>query len=174
MRVLQLVPSLHVGGVERGVVEVDDGLVRRGHASFVASAGGPMCALLGGVHLQSASLRRRDPWSVLVWNPILLSCWMRRHGVRLVHARSRCLVASALIACALTPGSRVVATWHGVYSWHGRCRRAFNGLLLRAHRLILPSEYVRRHLEARYALPSSDDQWVRHQVHVVHRGVLHR
>ena len=74
------------------------------------------------------------------------------HRVLIVHARSRCLAISALVARWLLRPRRVyvVVTWHGFYSGHSRWRRALNGLLLRADRLILPSEAVARHLRRQY------------------------
>ena len=163
--VMQLVPAMHVGGVERGVLEVDAALEASGASSFVASAGGPLASKLAGCHLCFGSLARRDPLCVLLVNPFLLALWMRRHDVRLLHARSRCLVASALLACAITPGAQLVATWHGLYSAGNPLRRAFNGLLLRATRLILPSAFIRTHLRREY--PRADATCWR----LVHRGV---
>lgn len=165
--VLQLVPALHVGGVERGVLEVDAALSAGGHTSLVGSSGGPLGRCLCGRLLLSESLRRRDPFSVLVWNPLLLARWMGRHRVDVLHARSRCLVLSALLARALSSGSKVVATWHGMYSAAGvlgPLRRALNGLLLRADRLILPSASVWRHVRESYGGP--EEHW-----RLVHRGV---
>ena len=40
LTVLQTLPALEVGGVERGTVEVAGELVRRGHRALVISAGG--------------------------------------------------------------------------------------------------------------------------------------
>jgi len=40
--VLQVLPALDVGGVERGTLEVAAALVKRGHKSIVISSGGRM------------------------------------------------------------------------------------------------------------------------------------
>lgn len=40
MRVLQLLPELKLGGVERGTVDLSEYLVSMGHESAVVSAGG--------------------------------------------------------------------------------------------------------------------------------------
>lgn len=107
MRVLQLVPAMHVGGVERGVLEIDSALTEASASSLVASSGGPLVSQLKGAHLQCGLLARRDPFCVLLFNPLRLAFWLRRHRIDVVHARSRCLVVSALIACAVTPRSAV-------------------------------------------------------------------
>ena len=100
-RVLQLVPALRCGGVERGTVEIDAALGPS--RSLVASSGGPLTNLLCGLHLRWPTLRWRDPLSVLLINPLLLWLAVRRHGVSIVHARSRCLALSARIALLFAP-----------------------------------------------------------------------
>ena len=154
MRVLQLVPALRCGGVERGTVEIDAALGPS--RSLVASSGGPLTNLLCGVHLRWPTLRWRDPLSVLVVNPVLLWLAICRHDITIVHARSRCLALSARIALLFAPGVRLVATWHGFHTATSWWRRAFNGLLLGADRLILPSECVRRHVARLYPRAPTD------------------
>ena len=46
MRIIQLLPELKVGGVERGTVDLSDHLVKLGHDSAVISAGGQLVDLL--------------------------------------------------------------------------------------------------------------------------------
>ena len=56
--VLQVIPSLVSGGVERGTVELAAALVAAGWTAYVASAGGPMerqLARIGAHHLQIAA-----------------------------------------------------------------------------------------------------------------------
>jgi len=165
-RVLQCLPALRVGGVERGTLEVDGALGCA--SSLVASSGGALADRLCGVHLHSRALRWRNPLAVLLLNPLLLAFWVRRHQVDIIHARSRCLAISALIVRWLMPRRvRVVVTWHGLYSSGSSWRRALNGLLLFADRLILPSAAVGRHLRQTYHPGTITERSWR----VVHRGV---
>ena len=46
MRIIQLLPELKVGGVERGTVDLSDHLVKLGHDSAVISDGGPLVDIL--------------------------------------------------------------------------------------------------------------------------------
>ncbi len=48
LTVLQILPALQGGGVERGVLEVADALVAAGHRSLGVSGGGRMVAELTG------------------------------------------------------------------------------------------------------------------------------
>ena len=46
MRIIQLLPELKVGGVERGTVDLSDHLVKLGHDSAVISEGGHLVDIL--------------------------------------------------------------------------------------------------------------------------------
>ena len=46
MHVLQVVPAMDAGGVERGTVEIADALIRAGHRATVLSAGGRLVSEL--------------------------------------------------------------------------------------------------------------------------------
>ena len=55
MKIIQLLPELKVGGVERGTVDLSDHLIKLGHDSAVISAGGQLAELLddhGAKHFQ--------------------------------------------------------------------------------------------------------------------------
>lgn len=169
---LDVLPSLHVGGVERGVIELFSAQAR----SLVASAGGPLEAMLPArSHLRASSLARRDPLSVLLLNPLLLALWCRRHGVIILHAHSRALAVSARVAralCAvgaavgLAPRVRVVVTWHGYYDSSSAPKRALCRLVLgAADGLIFPSEALAAHVRAAFA------DLVRRDATVIYRGV---
>ena len=40
MRVIQILPQLNIGGVERGTLDLSKALIEQGHESFVISGGG--------------------------------------------------------------------------------------------------------------------------------------
>ena len=40
MKVLQILPQLNIGGVERGTLDLSKALIHKGHQSFVISGGG--------------------------------------------------------------------------------------------------------------------------------------
>ena len=54
MKILQILPELNIGGVERGVLDLSKALVAQGHESYVISNGGKLEASLiasGGNHI---------------------------------------------------------------------------------------------------------------------------
>jgi len=59
MKVLQILPELNVGGVERGTVDLAKYLTAHGHGSVVVSNGGPMVQSLKASGSKHYSLRHR-------------------------------------------------------------------------------------------------------------------
>ena len=54
MKILQILPELNIGGVERGVCDLSKALVHKGHESYVISNGGKLESSLidsGGKHV---------------------------------------------------------------------------------------------------------------------------
>jgi hypothetical protein len=58
LTVLQLLPALESGGVERGTLELGAGLVKAGHRSLVVSAGGQLVSRLTGQGAHSVADRQ--------------------------------------------------------------------------------------------------------------------
>lgn len=97
--VLQVLPAMTVGGVERGVVEVAKHLRARRVRGLVASADGPLVAQLEGVpHICLGLLRSKNPLNVLWRAPLALRRVIREHRVSVIHARSRTSAWSAWLA----------------------------------------------------------------------------
>ena len=58
MRILQILPELNIGGVERGVCDLSKALVKQGHQSYVISNGVKLQSYLiesGGIHISRDS-----------------------------------------------------------------------------------------------------------------------
>ena len=102
--VLQVVPSLVSGGVERGTIDLAGALVAAGWTAYVASAGGPMERELvrtGATHLQ-LPLASKNPL-VIRRNTAALVDIILRFRIDLVHARSRAPAWSAWSAARNEP-----------------------------------------------------------------------
>src|ERR1700733_14136304 len=129
--VLQVLPSLVTGGVERGTVEITQAIVEAKAVALVASAGGPMVHSVlraGGRHI-SLPLMSRDP--VTIWrNAARLETLIRAEHVTLVHARSRAPAWAAWLACKRT-GTHFVTTYHGVYGEELPFKRHYNAVMAR-------------------------------------------
>jgi glycosyltransferase involved in cell wall biosynthesis len=140
--VLQVLPALDSGGVERGTIEIVEALTARGWSALVASQGGRLVAAVeraGGRHI-ALPLATKLPWAI--WrNAGRLAEVIRREGVDLVHARSRAPAWSAWIACRRT-GVPFVTTYHGAYSDEGWGKRRYNSVMARGVRVIAASGFI--------------------------------
>ena len=150
--ILQVLPALQAGGVERGTIEMARAIVQAGGTALVASAGGRLVPLLeraGGVHL-TLDLMTKDPLSIWL-NAGRLARLIRRHRVELVHARSRGPAWSARIATRRT-GTPFLTTWHGVYSENFPFKRRYNAVMASGERVIAISNYVAERIAGRYGV----------------------
>jgi glycosyltransferase involved in cell wall biosynthesis len=148
LNVLQVLPSLESGGVERGTVEITQAITREGGRAFVASAGGrmtPQIERAGGRHF-TLPLMTKDPLSIWL-NSFPLARLVRQNDVRLVHARSRAPAWSARFA-ARRLGVPFVTTWHGVYSENVPGKRWYNSVMASGDLVIAISGYVAARLAA--------------------------
>ena len=162
--VLQVVPNLLTGGVERGTVDVSAALVQAGWRSVVVSAGGPMVREIeraGGVHV-TLPTDSKNPF-VVRRNVRRLADLITLHRIDLVHARSRAPAWSAWSAAQRT-GRPFVTTFHGVYNAGGPLKQWYNSIMTRGLRVIAISEFVGRHIAARYGVPQN-------RIRVIHRGI---
>ena len=89
MRVLQVLPALNGGGVEKGTLEIAQALVQAGHESWVMSAGGRLVAELeqnGSRHIEW-HLEKKSPFTFLQVRAVRR--WLRENPVDIIHVRSR-------------------------------------------------------------------------------------
>jgi glycosyltransferase involved in cell wall biosynthesis len=162
--VLQVLPALVTGGVERGTVDIALALQEAGYRALVASAGGPMTRELtrAGIRHIEMPLDSKS-WFTLRKNADRLAALIREEGVDLVHARSRAPAWSALWATQRT-GARFVTTFHGTYNFTNPLKRYYNSVMTRADRVIAISEFIRRHMQENYRMDGT-------RIRVIHRGI---
>lgn len=167
LTVVQLLPALEAGGVERSALEIAEALVRAGHRAIVVSNGGrllPRLEALGAEHV-TLDIGRKSPL-VLRHVPALRRLF-REVDADIVHARSRLpawLARFALrgIRGRKPPASvpRFVTTAHGLNS-----PSRYSAIMARGERVICVSGCVRDYLLRHY--PGTDPQ----RLVVIPRGV---
>jgi len=163
--VLQVLPKLGSGGVERGTVEIARALAAAGWRPLVAAEPGRLDGTLAAVggRLVAMPLASKNPL-VMARNARRLARLVRAEGVDLVHARSRAPAWSARFAAAAC-GRPFVTTFHGVYGGAGNpFKRRYNAVMAAGARVIAISEHVADHVRRFYGV--GDDR-----LRVVHRGV---
>jgi glycosyltransferase involved in cell wall biosynthesis len=162
--VLQVLPALVSGGVERGTVEISAALVAAGWRSCVASAGGKMVHEIerhGGTHV-TLPLASKSPLTMRR-NVRRLAGVIEALDVDIVHARSRAPAWSARAAARRT-GRHFVTTFHNAYSHGNRLRRWYNSVMGSGERVIAISHFVADHAIRTYGLAPE-------KVRVIQRGV---
>ncbi len=161
--VLQVLPALEMGGVERGTVQTAAALTEAGWRAMVASAGGLMTHELkrmGARHVEMPLAAKR-PLRMLR-NAEALADLINRHGIDLVHARSRAPAWCALSAARRT-GKPFVTTFHNAYG-HKWLKQYYNAVMAKGDRVIAISDFVAQHVREIYGVP--DDRLV-----TIHRGI---
>jgi glycosyltransferase involved in cell wall biosynthesis len=162
--VLQVLPSLITGGVERGTVEVAQAIAEAQATALVASAGGPLVRQIeraGGRHI-TLPLTTKSPFGI--WqNAAALEAVIRDHKVSLVHARSRAPAWSAWLACQRT-GVPFVTTYHGTYGEGVPFKRFYNGVMARGRIVIAASHFIADLVAARHRVDPV-------RIRVIPRGV---
>ena len=162
LTVVQLLPALDAGGVERSTLEIVEALVAAGHRAIVVSAGGrllPQLEAVGGEHIQLDIGRK----SFLVLRHVhALRGLFREVDADIVHARSRLPAWLGWWALRGMHGKapHFVTTAHGLNS-----PSRYSAIMARGERVICVSQTVRDYLLAQY--PATDPA----RLTVIPRGI---
>lgn len=148
--ILQVVPELETGGVERTTVDVAAGIVAAGGRALVASRGGRLEAALAAVggELLPMPVHSKNPATVAM-NVARLIRVVRTDGVDLVHARSRMPAWSALLAARATDRP-FVTTQAGAHGQSNALKAFYNSVMARGDAVIANSAWTARELVARF------------------------
>lgn len=163
LTVVQTLPALDSGGVERGTLEVGRALVAAGHRSIVISAGGRLVPQLereGSEHV-TWDIGRKSLWTLRLV-PRLRRFLLDNH-VDILHLRSRLPAWVGYLAWrGMDPAARprLVTTVHGLYSVN-----RYSAIMTRGERVIAVSETVREYILTHY--PACDPA----RIVVIPRGI---
>ncbi len=162
--VLQVLPSLVTGGVERGTIDIAIALAAAGWRAAVASTGGPLVRELerAGIAHLTLPVDSKNPL-VVRKNVDRLAAAARAHRIDIIHARSRAPAWSARFA-ARQAGCAFVTTFHGTYNAANPAKRMYNAVMAKGERVIAISEFIGHHVVSRYG---ADPERVR----VIARGI---
>ncbi len=158
MKVLQILPSLEVGGVERGVLDLARAMKKEGHDCVVISSGGELVQELQkmGVSHHTLPVHQKSFFSLFLVPKI--ADIIRRERIDIIHARSRVPAWLAWFAARQT-GKPFVTTCHGYYSKHFLSRVMGWG-----KRVIVISRVIGRHMMDDFGVPPE-------RIRMVHRGI---
>lgn len=162
--VLQVLPALVAGGVERGAIDIAAAVAEAGGTAVVASEGGPLERHLTRVGAHHVKLPMASKSPRVMWrNVSQLRRVIEQFGVEIVHARSRAPAWSARSA-ARRSGCHFVTTFHGTYNFNNPIKRGYNAIMTKGERVIAISDFIARHIRDEYRVDPA-------RIEVIHRGV---
>lgn len=162
--ILQILPNLKQGGVERGTIEMAKAIADAGGTAIVVSGGGAMVAQLQRIGVEHITLPvgSKNP---LRWPSIRgkLRLIMTDNNIDLVHVRSRAPAWIAIPAAKVLK-IPVVTTVHGRFKATNMFKKYYNSIMMRADRIIAISDYVSDLIIRQF--PKVADK-----ITIIHRGV---
>tara|TARA_B100001250_G_scaffold174890_1_gene150408 strand:+ start:389 stop:1504 length:1116 start_codon:yes stop_codon:yes gene_type:complete len=150
LTVLQIIPELNSGGVERGTLEVAKYLVDKGHRSIVISNGGRMKKQLikeGSKHIEWEIGKK----SLLTFKYVItLAKYLSNNNVDILHVRSRfpawvCFFALKIISKAKRPS--FITTFHGSYSIN-----IYSSIMAKGDKVIVISKTIKKYVLDNYKI----------------------
>jgi glycosyltransferase involved in cell wall biosynthesis len=163
LTILQILPALESGGVERGTLEIGKYLVEHGHRSLVMSGGGRMVEQLtreGSEHF-TWPVGQKSLWTLRLVPR--LRRFLVEQKVDILHARSRVPGWIAYLAWrGMNPATRprFVTTVHGMYGVN-----RYSRVMMQGEHMIAVSNTVRDYILREYP---DTPPW---RIQVIHRGV---
>lgn len=163
--ILQILPRLETGGVERGTTEIAAAIKAAGWNSVVVSGGGRLVRDLerGGTEHITLPVYSKNP-VVMRKNADRLAEIIKEKNVDIVHARSRAPAWSAKWACEKT-GVPFLTTFHGAYNMGPfKIKKKYNRVMTAGVLTIAVSNFIKQHILDNYEGIEAD------KIRVIHRG----
>lgn len=163
--ILQILPRLETGGVERGTTEIASALKEAGWKSIVVSGGGRLVhdlERMGTEHI-TLPVYSKNPF-VMRKNAKLLAKIIREKNVDIIHARSRAPAWSAKWAAEMT-GVPLLTTFHGAYNMGPfKIKKRYNRVMTSGVLTIAVSNFIKKHILDNYEGVAEEN------IRVIHRG----
>ena len=162
--IIQILPALNNGGVERGTIEMAEAILNAGGRAVIISSGGLMeskLARMGAEHIK-LSVDSKNIFKILN-NRRHLKTLLASMRPDVVHIRSRAPAWSGLNV-AKKLGIPVVTTIHGRFKASTFLKKIYNGIMVKSDHIIVISNYVENLVRQQFPQAAS-------KISVIHRGV---
>ncbi len=162
--IVQILPALNHGGVERGTVEMAEAILNAGGRAVVISSGGLLeskLARLGAEHI-NLPVHSKNIFKMLA-NRRNLQTVLASIRPDVVHIRSRAPAWSAL-KVSQRLNIPVVTTIHGRFRASSIFKKIYNGIMVKSDHVIAISNYVENLVKQQF--PHAAEK-----ISVIHRGV---
>ena len=163
-RILQIIPSMEIGGAERTVLEITAFLKNTNYTSLVLTSGGKLIKDLEKLNIEVVKhpIDKKNPL-LIIKNIIELKKLFIEKNIDLIHVRSRAPAWSAIFA-ARSLKIPIVTTWHGHVSNSSWFKKKYNSIMHKGNALIANSNYTAENINKIYKIDKD-------KIDIIPRGV---
>ena len=157
LRILQVLPSLEMGGVERGTIDTAIIIQKNNMIPFVASSGGKMVSQLEEKYIKHFCFwtHSKNPFVIIV-NSFIIFFIIYFYKIDIVHARSRAPAWSCWLACKFS-NAKFITTFHNRPNGTDFFfKKWYNQIMTWGVKVIAPSAFVKNHIIAYYKRKPED------------------
>jgi glycosyltransferase involved in cell wall biosynthesis len=166
IHILQIIPTLHSGGVERATLETNDAILQKGWKSYVISNGGKLVKLLeeqGAIHI-NLPVHSKNPW-VILKNAFKLKKIVKEYAIDLIHVRSRapswsCFILEKFLKCNIP----WITSFHGAYEASHKLNWIYSSVMVRGHATLAVSEFIEKYIGQHFSALNP-------HIHLIRNGV---
>ena len=160
---VQIVPSLDSGGVERGTVDVANFLAEKKIQNFIITSGGKMIKELDKkfIHVHQLPVASKN----FFFYPLIarkINQFIKANNINIVHVRSR--GPAWMVNLIAKNNIKTIATFHNVYGGNSYLKKMYNKGLSKMDHLVAISDYVKETILKKYDLRTNN-------ISVINRGV---
>jgi len=160
---VQIVPSLESGGVERGTVDVANFLAEKKIKNFIITSGGKMIKELDDkfTHVHQLPVVSKN----FISYPFIgsrINKFIKANNINIVHVRSR--GPAWMINFMSKNNIKTIATFHNVYGGKSYLKKMYNRGLSKMDYLVAISDYVKKTVVEKYNIAEE-------KISVINRGV---
>jgi glycosyltransferase involved in cell wall biosynthesis len=160
---VQIVPSLESGGVERGTVDVANFLAEKKIKNFIITSGGKMIKELDNnftqVHHLPVASKNFFSYPFIASK---INQFIKANNINLVHVRSR--GPAWMINLMSNNNIKTISTFHNVYGGNSYLKKMYNKGLSKMDHLVAISEYVKETIAKKYNITENS-------ILVINRGI---
>ena len=160
---VQIVPSLDSGGVERGTVDVANFLAEKKIHNFIITSGGKMIKELDKnfTHIHQLPVATKNFFAY----PLIarkINQFIKTNNINIAHVRSR--GPAWMINLMAKNNIKTIATFHNVYAGNSYVKKFYNKGLSKMDHLVAISDYVKETIIKKYNLSPNN-------ISVINRGI---
>lgn len=162
IRLLQIIPSMDIGGAETGCLHVADYISKQNGFSAILTSGGKLLDLIDGQKIKIIKWPINKNFFFIILNIFYICFLIKKFKINIIHARSRAPAWSAFFASKIT-SVKFVTTFHGTYNFKNNIKKFYNSIMLKSDHVIAGSDFILNHIHSKYNMKAKSS--------VVKRGI---